>query len=243
VIRVCIGVYLVVFSLALREGYADPPTRKGTREALRCFNDLIGSWRATGLPEGSREQKQRGFWSETIHWVWQFKGDDAWLEATFDTGKYFKKGELHYLPENDSYQLRINAAAGDSWTFQGQLKDRVLILNRTQGADREEQRLELVLLHSNRFLYRYAVKPAERTQFTRLYEVGATKQGVPFAGPADATPECIVTGGKGTIRVSYKGQTYHVCCTGCRDAFRENPDKYIKEAEERKAKQEKEGSP
>ena len=25
------------------------------------------------------------------------------------------------------------------------------------------------------------------------------------------------------------GQTYYVCCTGCRDAFNENPEKIMKE--------------
>jgi YHS domain-containing protein len=36
--------------------------------------------------------------------------------------------------------------------------------------------------------------------------------------------------------VTYKGKTYYVCCTGCRDAFKENPEKYIKEFEESKKK-------
>ena len=48
--------------------------------------------------------------------------------------------------------------------------------------------------------------------------------------------ECIVTGGLGTIAITYKGQTYYVCCTGCRDAFNENPEKFIKEWEAKKAK-------
>src|SRR5262245_59151074 len=44
-------------------------------DGLRALNDLIGSWRATGTPEGTREEKQRGFWTETISWSWQFKGE------------------------------------------------------------------------------------------------------------------------------------------------------------------------
>jgi YHS domain-containing protein len=36
--------------------------------------------------------------------------------------------------------------------------------------------------------------------------------------------------------VSHKGETYWVCCSGCRDAFNENPEKYIKEFQEKKAK-------
>ena len=31
--------------------------------------------------------------------------------------------------------------------------------------------------------------------------------------------------------VAYQGKTYYVCCSGCRDAFRDDPEKYIKEFE------------
>ncbi len=47
---------------------------------------------------------------------------------------------------------------------------------------------------------------------------------------------CVVTGGLGKIAVTYKGQTYYVCCSGCKDAFEENPEKILKEFEARKAK-------
>jgi YHS domain-containing protein len=44
-----------------------------------------------------------------------------------------------------------------------------------------------------------------------------------------------VTGGLGKIQVSFGGNTYYVCCTGCRDAFNENPAKMIAEYKARKA--------
>jgi hypothetical protein len=37
-----------------------------------------------------------------------------------------------------------------------------------------------------------------------------------------------------------KGKTYYVCCSGCRSEFNANPEKYIKEYEEAKAKKESE---
>ena len=49
-------------------------------------------------------------------------------------------------------------------------------------------------------------------------------------------PKDIVSGGTGTIKVMYKGMTYFVCCTGCRDAFLDDPEKYIREAAEKKKK-------
>src|SRR5690242_5313636 len=57
----------------------DAPKRT-PREALQPFNVLIGSWRGTGVPSGTRAEQQRGFWSETVSWEWQFKGQDAWLK-------------------------------------------------------------------------------------------------------------------------------------------------------------------
>ncbi len=68
--------------------------------------------------------------------------------------------------------------------------------------------------------------------FSRLAEVSATRVGGDFAAGA-AGPECIVTGGAGTIQVEYKGKTYFVCCTGCKEAFNDDPEKIIKEYNQR----------
>src|SRR5207302_1721853 len=60
---------------------ADGPVQRSPKEALQAFNDLIGSWNATGEPEGTRQEKQRGFWTETLRWQWQFKGEDVCLKV------------------------------------------------------------------------------------------------------------------------------------------------------------------
>src|SRR5262249_61082512 len=114
-------------------------------------------------------------------------------------------------------------------------KDGRLTLDRKDGDKKQDQRLVISPLHANRFLYDYYVKPSDRGLYTKLYQVGATKEGVPFAG-GDGRPECIVSGGLGTIPVTYKGKTYYVCCSGCRSAFNEDPERFIKEFEEKKAK-------
>jgi YHS domain-containing protein len=214
---------------------ADAP-KPSPKEALQAFNDLIGSWRGSGEPNGTREEKQRGFWQETIAWQWQFKGDDAWLQATFTKGKYFTAGELRYLSDGDLYQFTLQTPAKKDLQFQGTLKDHRLTLDRTDDKTGETQRLVISLLHSNRYLYRYDVKPADRSAFTSVYQVGATKEGESFASNDDG-PECIVSGGHGTLTTNYKGKTYYFCCTGCRDAFNDAPEKYIKEFEAKKAKE------
>ncbi len=214
---------------------AEAPPKRTAKEALRPFNDLIGSWRGTGEPYGSRAEKQKGFWEEKIAWQWQFKGEDAWLLADIDKGRHFTRAELHYLPARDRYEMKLTTPAKEVLTFEGELKDKQLTLER-QDADKDEtQRVVLSLLHANRYLLRYDVRGAQQKAFAPRFRVGATKEGVAFAG-GDGGPECIVSGGKGTIRVSYQGKTYYVCCTGCRDEFNAEPEKYVKEYEAKKAK-------
>jgi hypothetical protein len=217
----------------------DKPAAKKPKEALQAFNDLIGPWRATGEPEGTRQEKQKGFWIENLSCEWQFKGEDVWIKLGFDKGKYFAKGELRYQPDKDQYQLTLHTLDKEDLTFVGPFKDSRLTLERTDDKKQESRRLVLTFLHANRFLYRYEVKAAGKKDFAKLWQVGATKEGVPFAGKGDNQPECVVSGGRGTIPVTYKGQTYYVCCSGCRDAFKDDPDKYIREFEEAKKAKEK----
>jgi len=81
-----------------------------------------------------------------------------------------------------------------------------------------------------RLIYNFAQRPEGRTLAFKTYQLGYTKEGESFGGTAaNKKPECVVTGGLGTIAVSYMGTTYYVCCSGCRDAFNENPAKIVKE--------------
>ena len=227
-------VAVVLVGLFLGRGMpAESAATRSAKDALRPFNDLIGTWKGTGTAVGSREFQQKNFWVETMTWEWHFKAGDAWLTVAFDKSKHFSKGELRYEPVKDEYALTLVTSAKDKVTFTGKLKDKVLTLQR--DADKESQRLVFTFLHSNRFLYRAESKPEGKSLFARLYQVGATKEGVPFAGD-DGRPECIITGGLGTIAVMHQGKTYYVCCSGCRDEFREHPEMYIKEYEAKKAK-------
>jgi hypothetical protein len=212
---------------------AQAPAPRGPREALQPFNDLIGSWRCTGTPSGSREEQQKNFWTETLAIEWQFKGKDAWLKLDFTKGKHFIKGELRPAQQQDLYQLRLLSTDEKTLDFSGSLKQRVLTMERQEGA--LTHRLVFTFLHSNRFLYRYETKAADKALPARHWQVGATKEGEAFAA-GDGRPECVVSGGLGTIAVSYQGKTYYVCCSGCRSEFAESPAKYVEEYEAKKAK-------
>jgi YHS domain len=216
---------------------AAEPAKVKPREALQPFNFLIGSWKGTGMPEGNREEKDKGWWTERITWAWQFKGDDAWLTATFETGKYYAKAELHPLPDAGKFRLIVQTSAKEMQTLEGELKDKKLTLERTDDKSKETQRLTFQLLHSNRYLYLYHVRPEGKSSFVKKYQVGATKEGEAFAVTGNSEKECPVSGGLGTIPVTYNGKTYYVCCSGCRDEFKANPEKYVKEFEEKRKKE------
>jgi len=218
---------------ALSPADEEPPAKKTPKKALQAFNDLIGSWRGTGEPNGTRAEKQRNFWQERISWEWRFKKEDVYLHAVIYKGKSFTGAELRDLLDKDRYRLTATTTGKETLVFEGARDKKRLTLERQDEKKNETQRLVINVLHFNRHLYSYEVKPAERVAFTKVYSVGATKEGVDFAGGDDA-PECVVSGGLGTMPVMYKGTTYYVCCSGCRDAFNDEPEKYIKEYEARK---------
>jgi hypothetical protein len=214
---------------------ADPPATRKPREALQPVHDLIGSWKGTGTPAGPGGRDN--FWTETLSWGWRFKGDDAWLKVSFDKSKNFSGGELRYLADKDQYQLTLYAPGKpkEPLVYAGPLKDRTLTLDRQDGKAKGAERLVIRMLHSNRFIYYVSAKRPGGAFFNKVYDVGATKKGVPFAA-GDGRPECIVSGGLGTMPVMYMGETYYVCCSGCRTEFNANPGKYVKEYKEKMAK-------
>ena len=181
------------------------------------------------------EDRQKGHWTETVTWEWQFKGDDAWLTATFDKGKHFARGELRHVPARDGFELKLTTVAKEELTYAGQLKGKQLTLERPLPDGKVVERLTFNLLHDNRITYRLETRPASGTALTKKYLVGLTKEGEPFADVGRSERECIVSGGLGTIAVSYEGKTYYVCCSGCRDEFNANPEKYVKEFKAKKA--------
>ncbi len=91
------------------------------------------------------------------------------------------------------------------------------------------RRVSITPLHDTRLLVLLEAEDPERHTFSRLGEVGYTREGVAFAA-VESYPLCVVTEGRGTIKVSYKGKTYWVCCSGCRDLFNDDPESVLAEA-------------
>jgi hypothetical protein len=226
---------VVALGLSLPIHGADKPTENAARVALKELNDYIGEWKGSGAPEKAKPTAKES-WTESINWAWRFKGDDAWITLEVKDGKYLKSGELRYLPEKKRYQLKAVDKSDNKLVFEGELKDGYLTLDREDEKAKETQRLTMNLAAEGvRFIYRYSHKPEGKTLFVKDYQVASTKEGESL-GAAAKKNECVVSGGLGTIAVSFKGETFYVCCTGCRDAFNENPEKYVAEFKSKKKK-------
>jgi len=199
------------------------------REKLQPFNDFIGQWKGDGKEKGKT-------FSEDIEWGWKFKGDEAWLIMKVKGGKYFKSGELRYIPDKKNYEMTVVDINDKKLVFTGEMKKNYLTMEREDKEAKETQQIVMFNAGDGVFLnYQFKKKASGRPAFTPVFEVKAKREGADF-GPNAKKNECVVSGGLGTGTVTYKGMTYYICCSGCRDAFAENPEKYVKEFEAKKKK-------
>ncbi len=200
------------------------------KEALQALQDYIGGWKGNGTNEKNKSE----IWKETANWSWRFKGKDVYLTVDMGQSKMFKHGEMRFLPESGLYQLTLEPKKGGKLVYEGKLQKGGLVLERkTESGDTEQLKLNIAG-GGDRLVHTAWLRPEGRTLFTKQYQISYTKEGVTFGAAGDKKPECVVTGGLGTMQVSYMGQTYYVCCSGCRDAFNENPAKIIAEYKAKK---------
>ena len=238
---VAIGCAALCFSLA----YSDEPAAvREAKAALAPLQGLVGEWNGAGQP---RRGSTVGAWSETSAWAWHFsppteKAPTADLRATFKAGKYFS--QITIEPTAKAKQFRLTGTLPDgksSEEFAATLDDAgALVATRSiekGAADKEipadrPARITLkTVANGDRLVVLY--ERAAGDGYVRLAEVGATRVGGMFAAGA-AGPECIVTGGRGTIAVTHQGQTYYVCCSGCKEAFDADPAEILAEYQAKK---------
>lgn len=228
--RLLLG-FVVLAALLVAEDSA-PDAQKQRLSKLQL---LVGQWRGVGQPQRSSNKDS---WTEEADWAWSFAGDGPALSAKSPKGKYFTQLRLSASTTDGQYQLTATPSAGGKpLTYTGRLDNQdQLVLLPQQPRDGLPQRLSFrFTANGDRLLLLMEKQAAASGQFTRLAEVGYTRQGSGF-GKSLAQRECVVTGGLGTIEVTHNGQTYHVCCTGCRDYFNENPEKVLAEYTAKKKK-------
>lgn len=222
---------------------ADDSDSRDIPPAFSPFEYLVGQWKGQAMPKNTA-QSFRG-WPEKHNWAWTFvSGKPTGLSVTIQGSKVLADGKLSYDAGRKLYRLDGHAPkpAGSPIVFEGNLNStgKTLILEQVAAdpasrGNTSSDTLRLTIWPNSNFIrYTMAVdrKDPDAVQFSHAIEVGLTKEGESLAGGTTASdrPKCIVTGGSATMTVTYNGQTFPLCCTGCRDEFNENPEKYIKKA-------------
>lgn len=204
---------------------------KDPKEALQALQDFIGGWKGAGTNQKNKSE----IWTESIDWSWRFKKEDAWLSVRFTGSKLFKTGEIRWLADKEKYQFTLVDKKDNKLVYIGALKKDALTLERLNPETNDTEILKIkTAAQGIRAVYDFSVRPEGRKLDFKTYQLAYTKEGEAFGADSKKGPECVVTGGLGTMAVSYMGQTYYVCCSGCRDAFNENPAKIIAQYQARK---------
>lgn len=210
--------------------------RRADQEALKPYAGLVGEWRGTGQ---ERRGSARGAWTESAAWAWDLDADSAALVVSLTDGRHLRSARLRPAGPGSgrAFVLEATLADGRRRTFRGRPDDRGRLALVADGEDGDTPpdgpaRVTLTPLHEARFLMLLEAAEGDGGGYRRLGEVGYTRRGAAFA-VGDSYPECVVTGGRGTIRVEYRGQAYYVCCSGCKDLFEDDPAGILAEAAER----------
>jgi hypothetical protein len=212
---------------------ADDSAPDAQKQRLSKLQAFVGQWRGVGQPQRSSNKDS---WTEDADWAWSFAGDGPVLAAKLPKGRYFSQLRLSASAADGLYQLTATpTAGGEPLTYTGRLDEQQqLVLSPDKPREGLPHQLSFrFTANGDRLLLLMEKQAAASGQFTRLAEVGYTRQGSGF-GKNLTQRECVVTGGLGTIEVTHNGQTYHVCCTGCRDYFNENPEKVLAEYKAKK---------
>jgi hypothetical protein len=230
------SICIMILSLGIVLPFADAGKKKTDddepKEGLEALQEYIGGWK------NGQATSKAGAWTEKASWSWRFKDKDRWMTFDLDGSKAYKGGEVRYLADKSKYEITLIDKTGAKAVFVGEIKKNILVVERVNPDTKDTEQLKMNIAGGgDRLNYEIWVKPDGRTMFARQLQVGYTREGVTFGTEAGGKkPECVVTGGLGTMTVSYMGQTYYVCCSGCRDAFNDNPAKIIAEYNKKKKK-------
>ena len=180
-----------------------------------------------------KQNSRRGAWSEKAEWVWKFSPNSSSIAYQITDGKFLKSAVLSYDPQKKTYVLATVQPDGKQRDYTGTLTKDTLILESLPDQEGAVYRISIRRLNQKRTLVLFEQRNRGQSFYYRLAEVGYTRAGTKLAESGSGGPECIVTGGAGTIQVSYQGKNYYVCCSGCKQAFEEDPETFIAEAKQK----------
>ena len=222
--------------------------RRELLAAMMPVQVMLGQWRGT-------TQRDVGDFKalDEPSWVWDFQSnrDQPAMVMTSAGSPYYREVRLTYDTGEETFQMSLADPEGKTRQFEGSFSQRP---EEFQGDDQRmhvKYKLQLTQTNaeSNRDQWqvtfnqqennRYLVELAKRrgSNFQRFDTIATQRQGTSFAKSDTeyGERECIISGGLGTMQVSYNGRSFWVCCTGCKAAFEEDPESWIAEFEQKKS--------
>jgi hypothetical protein len=216
------------------------------RQALRPLQVVVGRWRGNTRRENVLHESS---------WAWDHTTDPTHpaLVMTSTKNPFFKEARLTFDPDASKYLLTLKEPSGATRRLEGTFAEEPkdvpgddgrslqrtyeLELRQVEPKTGDPWKVVLNQQENNRFLFELSRRRG-KAPFRLLDTVSNQREGTSFALTDEGYGEktCVISGGLGTIAVSHKGRTYYVCCSGCKAAFEENPDKWIAEYEKNKAK-------
>ena len=216
-----------------------PPEKQidEVKKALKPIQVVLGQWH--GIIDKSKEY-------EDLNWVWDWKTDRAQPALAMKTvgdGVLFKSVRLTYLTDAEQFQMTIEEKDGQKRVLQGvfteepsekpgedkkQTPQRTYKLKLTENGDAKD-RWQVVMNQQENNRYLLELSKARGKNFVRFDTIATQREGTSFAlNDSDFKEKtCVISQGLGTIQVSHKGKSYWVCCSGCKAAFEEDPEKWI----------------
>lgn len=219
---------------------AEPPSKDDDIKTLAEWQTYVGGWRGAGQVERG---SVKGAWAEKADWAWKFRPGHASLEFLATDAKHIATGEISAAKEPGQFELSAQiVGVKEPAKFVGRKNDQGQFVFDRVGQPADNNPSDVIaritfrqVAEGNRLLVLYERQASGENRYSRVAEVGYTRQGIQFAAGSTG-PECVVTGGRGTIPVSFQGQTYYVCCTGCKDLFEADPAGVLAEYKAKKAK-------
>ncbi len=216
-----------------------PPEKQldDVKKALKPIQVVLGPWHAI-------IDKTKSY--EDLQWVWDWKTDraqPALALATKEDGAYFKTARLTYLVEDEKFQMTLTDKDGKQRVLQGtftaeptdkpgedkkQTPQRTYKLQLTETGDAKD-RWQIVMNQQDNNRYLFELAQLRGSRFVRFDTMASQREGTSFALDDSDFKEktCVISQGLGTMQVSHKGKSYWVCCSGCKAAFEEDPEKWI----------------
>jgi len=209
---------------------------------LQPFQVLLGNWRWV-------TQKKFGNFPKTgedARWIWDFqkKSGHPALVARSDDHPYFRELALLSLGD-DQYEARAQLVDGASrvlkgtWldghepreTADGKILQRTfkLALDQVTPEEGDQWQMTLNLLDNDQYLVEIKRRASASATPQGFDTIRQQRIGTSFAVAQSDNPgpKCIVSGGLGTMTVSFDGKNYPVCCSGCASAFNDDPQRWL----------------